>query len=66
MTDPAYGRRSNTPEDIAEDIINQSGEGIDDLVSGTEVPEEFDDSEFISVEDLLKDSDDDGGDYNEW
>jgi hypothetical protein len=53
-----------SPEEIAEDIMNQSGEGLDDIMEGTEIYDDFGTAEPLGVDELI-DTGDDGGDYSE-
>ena len=63
---PGDGRERSV-EDLAEEIMNQSGEGLDDLLDATEVDDDgaFDD-DLSSFEDSYDDSADDGGDYSDF
>jgi hypothetical protein len=60
MTGPGDGRERNL-EDIAQGIMNQSDEGVDDLLGGTEVFEDNDEDDAYSPQA----DEDDGGDYSE-
>lgn len=50
------------PEDIADEIMNQSDEGIDDLLEGTEL----DELDFVDGDFSLDEEFDDGGDYTDF
>lgn len=57
MNEPGPGTK-RSPEDIAEEIINQSDEGLDDLLNGTEVEDEDDydlDVEPLALDEVFGD-----------
>ena len=64
---PGTGREKS-PESIAEEIMNQSDEGVDDMVYGTEITDmehaepDFEEDDNVSELDFESD---DGGDYSE-
>lgn len=53
--------RDRSPEDEAAEIMNQSDEGLDDLMEGTEVNEG--DDAFESGDEEVDSESDDGGDF---
>jgi hypothetical protein len=63
-----YGREK-TPEQEAEEIMNQSDEGMEDMLEGTELDlgddEMPDDSDLMSDMGIERESDD-GGDYTDF
>ncbi len=54
------------PEELAEDIMNQSDESMDDLLEGTEILTDAD-ADFEDLEDFGDvEFEDDGGDYTDF
>ena len=62
---PGFGRERRA-EDLADEIINQPGEGLDDLLEVSEIEDgaHFDD-DLNAFEDSYEESDD-GGDYSDF
>ncbi len=52
------------PEELAEEIMNQSDESMDDLLEGTEILEDGDEDGDIDFTGL--EFEDDGGDYTDF
>lgn len=62
---PGFGR-DRAPEDLAEEIMNQPGEGLDDLLEGAEIDEDFGDASTDLLDEAFGASYDDGGDYTDF
>lgn len=62
---PGFGREKSV-EDLADEIMNQPGEGLDDLMESVEIDDDasFEDIGGGAFSDSYDESDD-GGDYSE-